>query len=196
MVGNAPRSTQDNAAGQQGIRTSEHRIRVLEQQLAARLTARHQRSAPRNVNHQFKASFSPLDQIALLITTRVGTFGFFLVIFSWTVLWLGWNVVTPRPLHFDHAPAFVLWLFISNMIQLMLLPLIMVGQNLLGRHTELRAESDFAINQKAEQEIETILLHLEWQAAILARQEQLILRLLGGDATPSVAKATAYPYPE
>ncbi len=123
MVDNSPSVPQHGAIGQQEIRT-------LEQQLAARRTARHQRSAPRNVNQQFEASFSRLDRIALLITTRVGTFGFFLVIFCWTVLWLGWNVVTPRPLHFDHAPAFVLWLFISNMIQLMLLPLIMVGQNL------------------------------------------------------------------
>lgn len=196
MSGNAPKSTRDDGTGRQGIRAIEHRIHGLEQQLAARLTARHQRGAARNTNQQFEASFSPLDRIALLITTRVGTFGFFLVIFSWTVLWLGWNVVTPRSLHFDHAPAFVLWLFISNMIQLMLLPLIMVGQNLLGRHAELRAENDFEINQKAEQEIETILLHLEWQAAILERQEQLILRILGRDVTVPTDEATAGPKTE
>jgi uncharacterized membrane protein len=54
----------------------------------------------------------------------------------------------------------------------------MVGQNLLGRHAELRAESDFEINQKAEQEIETILLNLEKQAALIERQDQKILHIL------------------
>jgi uncharacterized membrane protein len=63
--------------------------------------------------------------------------------------------------------AFAFWLFISNLIQLLLMPLIMVGQNLQGRHSELRADNDLEINIKAEQEIEVILQHLEYQNAIL-----------------------------
>ena len=72
---------------------------------------------------------------------------------------------------FDPYPAFVLWLFISNMIQIFLMPLIMVGQNLQSAHSELRAEEDFTINKKAETEIETILMHLE-------NQNELILQIL------------------
>jgi uncharacterized membrane protein len=64
-------------------------------------------------------------------------------------------------MRFDPYPAFVLWLFISNMIQIFLMPLIMVGQNLQSDHAELRAQSDFEINKKSEIEIETILMHLE-----------------------------------
>ena len=60
-------------------------------------------------------------------------------------------------------PGFVLWLFISNLIQLLLLPLIMVGQNVQGRHSEARAEADFEINSKAEIEIQALLLLLEEQ---------------------------------
>jgi len=41
------------------------------------------------------------------------------------------------------------------------MPLIMVGQNVQGRHSEIRAELDFEINQKAEQEIMVVLRHLE-----------------------------------
>jgi uncharacterized membrane protein len=58
--------------------------------------------------------------------------------------------------------AFVFWLFISNLIQILLMPLIMVGQTIQGRHAELRADSDLEINVKAEQEIEVILAHLEY----------------------------------
>jgi uncharacterized membrane protein len=63
--------------------------------------------------------------------------------------------------------AFVFWLFISNVIQLLLMPLIMVGQNIQGRRSELRAQRDLEINIRAEEEIESILSHLEYQNAIL-----------------------------
>jgi uncharacterized membrane protein len=122
-----------------------------------------------NVNH--KESFSGLEKIAVIITEYVGSMGFFLVILVWTLLWLGWNTLAPNKLTFDPFPAFVLWLFISNVIQILLMPLIMVGQNLQGRHAEQRAESDFEVNVRAEKEIKVILLHLE-------HQNELILKVL------------------
>ena len=97
--------------------------------------------------------------------------GFFIIIFVWTVAWLGWNAIGPKESRFDPFPAFVLWLFISNMIQLFLMPLIMIGQNLQGRHAEARAELDYQVNIKAEREIEAILMHLE-------HQNELILEIL------------------
>lgn len=79
----------------------------------------------------------------------------------------GLNLLAPKSLQFDPPSAFVFWLFISNLIQIMLMPLIMVGQNLQGRHSELRAENDLEINIKAEKEIEVVLEHLEYQNAML-----------------------------
>lgn len=125
----------------------------------------------RNVNTMHREKLSGLEKLAVFITERVGTMGFFLIIFCWTIVWLSWNTVGPVSLRFDPFPAFVLWLFISNMIQIMLMPLIMVGQNLQGRHAEARAENDFEVNVKAEREIETILQHLE-------NQSELILKIL------------------
>jgi len=43
----------------------------------------------------------------------------------------------------------------------------MVGQNLEGRHSELRSEADYEINKKSEKEIETIIAHLENQNDML-----------------------------
>ena len=93
--------------------------------------------------------------------------GFFFIIFLWTVCWLSWNSLAPKESRFDPYPAFVLWLFISNMIQIFLMPLIMIGQNLESKHSEIRAEADFEVNTKAELEIETILMHLENQNKII-----------------------------
>jgi uncharacterized membrane protein len=106
--------------------------------------------------------------------------GFFLVIAVWTIAWLGWNTLAPAGTRFDPAPAFVLWLFVSNLIQIHLMPLIMVGQNLQARHSELRAEADFEINQKAEREVETVLDHLSSQNDLMLEILRRIERLEQG----------------
>jgi uncharacterized membrane protein len=125
----------------------------------------------RNVNVQHKSGLSRIDKAAIWITEHVGSMGFFMIIFCWTFGWLTWNTLAPQNLRFDPFPAFVLWLFISNMIQIFLMPLIMIGQNIQSKHSEILAEEDFALNKKAEVEIETILLHLE-------NQNELIIQIL------------------
>ncbi|HEY1752751.1 MAG TPA: DUF1003 domain-containing protein [Caulobacteraceae bacterium] len=130
---------------------------------------RRRRKPPRNVHKEVEGNLSPLNKVALAITNKVGTFGFFLLIFAWTVIWLGWNTLGPAKARFDPAMGFVLYLFVCNVIQILLMPLIMVGQNLQGMHSEARAEHDLEVNVKAEQEIEVILQHLEYQNEILMR---------------------------
>lgn len=134
-------------------------------------TIKSNRKSIRNVNVEHKENLTSINKIALRITEHVGSMGFFIIIFCWTVIWLSWNIVAPHHLRFDPYPAFVLWLFISNMIQIFLMPLIMIGQNLQSKHAEIRAEEDFTINKKAESEIETIVMHLE-------NQNEMILKIL------------------
>lgn len=130
-----------------------------------------------NVNVVHKKRLTDLEKIALVVTEKIGTMGFFFIILIWTVIWLSWNVAVPKKYQFDPFPAFVLWLFISNLIQIHLMPLIMIGQNIQGKHAQLRADHDFQTDKKAEKEIETILLHLEKQQntmeEILKRIEKL-----------------------
>ncbi len=132
---------------------------------------------PSNVNEMHEKTLSGMERLAIFVTDKIGTMGFFFIILVWTVLWLGWNFLAPGGLRFDPYPAFVLWLFISNLIQILLMPLIMVGQNLQGRHAELRAESDYQVNLKAEMEVETILTHLEHQNELMLEILQRIENL-------------------
>src|ERR1700730_8775995 len=134
------------------------------------------RTPLRAVNVEYRKKLSRLELLAIWITERVGTMGFFLAIFVWTVLWLGWNTLAPEAVRFDPFPAFVLWLFLSNVIQIFLMPLIMVGQNLQGRHAEARAEADFDVNTKGEREIVFFLLPRGAQNALILK----ILRHLEG----------------
>jgi uncharacterized membrane protein len=80
---------------------------------------------------------------------------------------IAWNTLATEELRFDPYPGFALWLFVSNMIQIFLMPLILIGQNLQRRHAEIRAESDFEVNVRAEKEIGVILLHLEQQNELI-----------------------------
>ena len=119
-----------------------------------------------NANDVANSKLSPLDKLAAAITDKVGSMGFFFFIVVWTILWTGYNILASEVpglkwKAFDPFPAFVAYLLISNVIQIMLMPLIMVGQNVQSRHSEIRAQLDFEINQKAEKEIIVILKHLE-----------------------------------
>ncbi|MCC7009636.1 MAG: cyclic nucleotide-binding domain-containing protein [Acidobacteria bacterium] len=130
----------------------------------------------RNANVVHEQGLSVLDRVAMIVTDKIGSVGFFLIIATWTLVWTGYNMLASlfpglNWYAFDPFPAFVAYLLMSNVIQILLMPLIMVGQNLQGRHSETRAELDFEINQKAEKEITATLLHLE-------RNTDLLLRLM------------------
>ncbi|MCX6703930.1 MAG: DUF1003 domain-containing protein [Candidatus Woesebacteria bacterium] len=113
-----------------------------------------------NTNEVHKSRLSKTDKIALFITKKVGTMGFFYFCLALVTL----------PLIFSWAMPTVQYLS-SGYLQLILLPLILVGQNLQSRHAELRAQHDYETNVKAEKEIEAILLHLE-------KQDEIMLEIL------------------
>ncbi len=118
-----------------------------------------------------KEQLTGTEKFATWVTERIGTMGFFYILIGWTILWMLWNLLAPESLQFDSVPTFFFWIFISNMMQLFFLPLIMVGQNLQGVHQDARAQADFELNQIAEREIDTVLIHLE-------KQNQLIVEIL------------------
>jgi uncharacterized membrane protein len=62
----------------------------------------------------------------------------------------------PLSFRFDPYPGFVLWLFMSNVLQLFLLPLIMISQNLQSKHEEITAENDYNTDLENEKSINEI----------------------------------------
>ncbi len=141
-----------------------------------------QRVPARNINEAHAASLSTMERLALWITNQVGTMGFFIIIFAWTALWLGWNLLA-QALHWpgviDQPWQFLVWLFISNLIQIHLMPLIMVGQNLQGRHAEMRAEHTYQLTERDEYEAEIALRYLQAIYEALQGIEKRLGRLEG-----------------
>jgi uncharacterized membrane protein len=130
---------------------------------------RETRRPPRHPHSGLEKPRGRLASLAVWITVRVGSMRFFLIIFGWTAFWLGWNFLAPKNFVFDRPMGFVFWLFISNVIQILLMPLIMVGQNVISAQSEARAQHDLEVNVKAEREIEVILEHLEYQSDLLIK---------------------------
>ena len=128
-------------------------------------------SKVQNPNDTFQESLKPSQKLALFVTEHVGTMGFFFIILSWTLFWLAWNILAPKGLKWDPYPAFVLWLIISNILQILLMPLLLIGQNIQGMRTDIRGEHDFETDERAEKEIKTVLLNFQ-------KQEKLILQIL------------------
>lgn len=125
------------------------------------------RKPVKNANREHLQSLTRAERFAFYIHRKIGSVGFFFFLLLWTTIWLAWNILAPLELRFDPAPAFVIWLFASNILQLILLPIIMVGQNIEGRAAEWRSQTDFEVNQKAEREVEVIIAHLENQNELL-----------------------------
>src|SRR5512146_360900 len=103
-----------------------------------------------NPNEVQKSRLSKSDKVALFITKHIGTMTFFYFCL----------VLATFPLFYRPSMPIIQYVS-SGFLQLVLLPLILIGQNLQGRHSELRAQHDYETNVRAEKEIEAILFHVE-----------------------------------
>jgi uncharacterized membrane protein len=122
---------------------------------------------PRNINKLHKeeqASAGINARIAVALTKRVGTmwtaysFAVLAIIGLFAIL----GLLTPI------VALLVAWLS-QTFIQLVLLPIIMVGQNVLGRHAELIAEEQYNTIQKTCADIESVMKHLDDQDALILK---------------------------
>lgn len=107
---------------------------------------------PRNVNKEHKESFTALDKIALFITKRVGT--------MWCAIIFALLSLLSLPKALEGGIASSADWGAQTFLQLVLLSIIMVGQNLQRRHSKLRAEADYETNLEEKRDIEILTQRL------------------------------------
>lgn len=112
-----------------------------------------QYNAVRNVNKEHKENLTFLDKIAMIITKMVGTMW---CAIAFTVLAL---ISLPQAIHGGIATT-ISWIA-QTFLQLVLLSIIMVGQNLQSRHSELRADADYETNLQTKEDIEFLMKRLD-----------------------------------
>lgn len=115
------------------------------------------RAVPENINEKHQKALKRQDYLAVVITSLIGSMYFVYLSIFIIVVWIGLQKLANKP--FDPYP-FAFLLFITNIVQLLLTPLILVGQNIQNRREHLRAEEEYKTTKTMHQDIEKILLIL------------------------------------
>lgn len=102
----------------------------------------------RNANKEHREKLTFLDKLALKITSAVGTM-YCAIIFTLIAL-----ISLPEAIQGGTATT-ISWIA-QTFLQLVLLSIIMVGQNLQSKHSELRADADYETNVEAKKCIEEV----------------------------------------
>ncbi|HVB24906.1 MAG TPA: hypothetical protein VNG51_23420 [Ktedonobacteraceae bacterium] len=136
---------------------------------------------PRNVNlvHEAeKAAAGFNTRLAVGLTQRVGTmwtaytFAVLAIIGLFAIL----GLISPT------IALLVAWVS-QTFIQLVLLPIIMVGQNVLGRKAELQSEEQYNTTINTYHDIEQIMEHLTAQDTELLKQTHILIHMLKASGT-------------
>jgi hypothetical protein len=136
---------------------------------SSKLPVTHVRHSPVNANQRHQDNLNPLDKAGVLITKGVGTM-YAAALFTGLAL-----ISLPAAIHSHDKIVIVAWIA-QTFLQLVLLPIIIVGQNIQGKHTEVVADEEFKTTQSTYKDLE----HL-----IMVNQEQLqLLKSLSDKAKP------------
>ncbi|AEJ44221.1 DUF1003 domain-containing protein [Alicyclobacillus acidocaldarius] len=125
--------------------------------------------------YQRKTKWS--DKLADRIAAFGGSWTFIIIFATLLVSWMVWNAVPgTRRFHFDPPPFILLNLCLSFLAAFQA-PIIMMSQNRQAARDKHEAIIDFAINYKAEQEIDDMQSHLHRIEGKLLQLERLLKRL-------------------
>jgi len=131
---------------------------------------------PRNVNllHEAEQKAAGVNtRIAVALTKSVGTMWTAYTFMGLAIIGLAAILGLLTPI----VALLVVWIS-QTFLQLVLLPVIMVGQNVLGRKAELQADEQFNTTMNGYNDIEHIMQHLSAQDAELLRHTRMLIHLL------------------
>lgn len=152
-----------------------------------RIRHRHQHKPVQNINELESERMKAGDRAADLFANAVGSWTFIIIQSVLLAIWITLNVVAWIR-HWDPYPFILLNLALSFQAAYAA-PIIMMSQNRQASKDRLMAEHDYEINTKAEEELKSVMQHLEAQddlmLAILHRLEQQHLQVLERVGTPT-----------
>jgi uncharacterized membrane protein len=113
-----------------------------------------------HLNEDYVKSTKWSDRLADNVASFVGSWKFINIFISFLVAWVILNALTfTKIIHFDEPPFILLNLLLSFLAGFQA-PIIMMSQNRQSARDKKEAIIDFAINYKAEQEIDDMQGHL------------------------------------
>lgn len=127
------------------------------------------------LNAEYQQRTSWTDKLADRIASFGGSWKFIIIFASFLIIWMTWNLLSFTH-HFD-SPPFILLNLILSFIAAFQAPIIMMSQNRQAARDKHEAVIDFAINYKAELEIDDIQSHLHRIEAQLSKVYKLVDQL-------------------
>ena len=106
----------------------------------------------RNVNQEHKEKLSIFDKVAIFITKIVGT--------MWCAIIFTVIALIGLPYALNSGTGELITWIVQTFLQLVLLSVILAGQNLQNRHSELRAEADYENNLNVKKDAEILMERL------------------------------------
>jgi uncharacterized membrane protein len=125
----------------------------------------YERHKPANANVRHRQTMGVLNRIGLKITNLVGTM-ICAIIFACLSL-----VSLPAAIHSHNLITIVGWIA-QTFLQLVLLPIIMVGQNIQSQHSAVVADEQFKTTQTTYKDMERLIAISERQLALLEKTER------------------------
>ncbi|WP_051317068.1 DUF1003 domain-containing protein [Ectobacillus panaciterrae] len=134
--------------------TEKHEQRI------ERLVNDYEQRIMKHLNEEYSRTTKYSDRLADQIAAFGGSWKFIIYFSIFLVAWMIWNVLQiTKVLHFDEPPFILLNLILSSLAAFQA-PIIMMSQNRQAARDKREAMIDFAINYKAEQEIDYVQRHL------------------------------------
>jgi uncharacterized membrane protein len=128
-------------------------------------------------------------RLGAFVTSKVGSMW---SVYITIVFVFGWIVLaTTGPLHKSDPYPFPFLLFLGNLVQLLLVFVILVGQRVLGRSADRRSERTFKDAEEILREVTTLHSHLEKQDRILNQG----IALVQSEAHPWIKERAAVQAP-
>lgn len=107
----------------------------------------------RNVNQEHKEKLTFFDKVVLSITKMVGT--------MWCAIIFTIIALMGLPYALNNGTAETITWLVQTFLQLVLLAVVLAGQNLQNRHSEIRADADYENNVNVRKDAEIIMKRLD-----------------------------------
>ena len=135
----------------------------------------HKHPPVKNVHEAFETQMTLGQRAADRVATIAGSWTFIIVQSSLLAVWVALNA-TAYVMHWDPYP-FILMNLMLSLQAAYTAPVIMMSQNRQAVRDRIEAHNDYEINLKAEDEVRTIMMHLEVQDIALTEIHNALVAL-------------------
>jgi uncharacterized membrane protein len=138
-----------------------------------RMVENYERRVAARLDEEYEVRTRRSDRIADKVAAFGGSWAFIIIFACFLISWVLVNVLPFISTHFDPKP-FILLNLILSFIAAFQAPIIMMSQNRQAARDKHESIIDFAINYKAEQEIDDLQKHLHRMESELSEIKELL----------------------